>query len=68
MKSKSKMRAKGEKPLLRYVLYARKSLEYVGTQTKSLSDQIKDCLAYAGTHGLVVVDILKESLSDGRIL
>ena len=55
--------SESEQPLLRYVLYARKSSEDVGAQAKSLPDQIKDCLAYAETHGLVVVDILKESHS-----
>ena len=53
----------GEKPLLRYVLYARKSSEDVGAQAKSLPDQIKDCIGFAESHGLVVVDILKESHS-----
>ena len=65
MKSKSETGVKsGEtEPLLRYVLYARKSSEDVGAQAKSLPDQIKDCLEYAENHGLVVVDILKESHS-----
>ncbi len=52
-----------EKPLLRYVLYARKSSEDVGAQAKSLPDQIKDCLDYAENKGIVVVDTLKESHS-----
>ena len=53
----------GEKPLLRYVLYARKSSEDVGSQAKSLPDQIKDCLDYAENKGIVVVETLKESHS-----
>ena len=66
MKSKSVVeltKEKGEQPLLRYVLYARKSSEDVGAQAKSLPDQIKDCISFAESHGLVVVDILKESHS-----
>ena len=48
MKSKSVLGTNGEeKPLFRYVLYARKSSEDVGAQAKSLPDQIKDCLDYA---------------------
>ena len=54
---------KGEQPLLRYVLYARKSSEDVGSQAKSLPDQIKDCIKYAEDNGLVVTEILKESHS-----
>ncbi|MBQ6396234.1 recombinase family protein [Candidatus Saccharibacteria bacterium] len=53
----------GEKPFLRYVLYARKSSEDVGSQAKSLPDQIKDCLDYAENKGIVVVETLKESHS-----
>lgn len=52
-----------EKPMLRYVLYARKSSEDVGAQAKSLPDQIKDCVEYAENNGLVVVETLKESHS-----
>ena len=64
MKSKSVLGTNGEeKPLLRYVLYARKSSEDVGAQAKSLPDQIKDCLDYAENKGIVVVDTLKESHS-----
>ena len=64
MKSKSVLGASGEeKPLLRYVLYARKSSEDVGAQAKSLPDQIKDCLDYAENKGIVVVGTLKESHS-----
>ena len=53
----------GEKPLLKYVLYARKSSEDVGSQAKSLPDQIADCLKYAEDKGIVVVETLKESHS-----
>ena len=53
----------GDKPLLRYVLYARKSSEDVGAQAKSLPDQIADCLKYAEDKGIVVVETLKESHS-----
>lgn len=64
MKSKSVLGTNSEeKPLLRYVLYARKSSEDVGAQAKSLPDQIKDCLDYAENKGIVVVDTLKESHS-----
>ena len=64
MKSKPVLGINGEeKPLLRYVLYARKSSEDVGAQAKSLPDQIKDCLDYAENKGIVVVDTLKESHS-----
>ena len=56
-------REQGEQPLLRYVLYARKSSEYVGAQAKSLPDQIKDCLEYAENKGIVVVETLRESHS-----
>ena len=66
MKSKSiaeLTKENGEKPLLRYVLYARKSSEDVGSQAKSLPDQIKDCLDYAENKGIVVVETLKESHS-----
>ena len=64
MKSKSILGTNGEeKPLLRYVLYARKSSEDVGAQAKSLPDQIKDCLDYAENKGIVVVDTLEESHS-----
>ena len=38
--------------MLRYVFYVRKSSEDFSAQAKSLSDQIKNCLAYAETHGL----------------
>ena len=52
-----------EQPPLRYVLYARKSSEDVGSQAKSLPDQIADCLKYAEDKGIVVVNTLKESHS-----
>ncbi len=51
-----------QKPL-RYVLYVRKSSEDVGSQAKSLPDQIADCLKYAEDKGIVVVETLKESHS-----
>ena len=66
MKSKSIAELKqgqGGQPLLRYVLYARKSSEDVGSQAKSLPDQIADCLKYAEDKGIVVVETLKESHS-----
>lgn len=53
----------GEQPLLRYVLYARKSSEDVGSQAKSLPDQNADCLKYAEDKGIVVVNTLKEPYS-----
>ena len=37
------------------------SSEDVGAQAKSLPDQIKDCLNYAESKGVVAVEILKES-------
>lgn len=52
-----------EQPLLRYVLYARKSSADVDSQAKSLPDQIADCLKYAEDKGIVVVSTLKESHS-----
>jgi len=36
-----------DEPILRYVLYARKSSEDVGAQAKSLPDQIQACVEYA---------------------
>ena len=53
----------GEQPLLRCVLYTHKSSEDVGSQAKSLPDQIADCLKYAEGEGIVVVNTLKESHS-----
>ena len=52
-----------EEPILRYVLYARKSSEDVVAQAKSLPDQIKACIDYAESNGLLVVETLKESHS-----
>lgn len=65
MKSKYVVAAGGDNNAepLRYVLYARKSSEDVGAQAKSLPDQIKDCLNYAESKGIVVVETLKESHS-----
>ena len=39
------------------------SSEDVGAQAKSLPNQIKDCLNYAESKGIVVVEALKESHS-----
>lgn len=49
----------------RSVMYSmlENSSEDVGAQAKSLPDQIKDCLNYAESKGIVVVEALKESHS-----
>lgn len=49
----------------RSVMYSmlEKSSEDVGAQAKSLPNQIKDCLNYAESKGIVVVETLKESHS-----
>lgn len=49
----------------RSVMYSmlENSSEDVGAQAKSLPDQIKDCLNYAESKGIVVVETLKESHS-----
>ena len=56
-------RETSEQPLLRYVLYVRKSSEDVGAQAKSSPDQIKSCIEYAENNGLMIVETLKEAHS-----